>query len=100
MAPKTRRQKNASRRAAVARAQVEHARELKAVFKDAHAYGTRALRAGDLKSFGETIAVERRVIDEQRRDIEAQRDLIHKQRAVIRGPSRPATPKRKTKRRS
>jgi hypothetical protein len=70
-------------------------RDLNLVFREAHAYGTRALRSGDLKKFGETVAVERSLIDEQRDAIEKQRDLIKQQRAVIERASVQKRSKRK-----
>src|SRR5689334_14290422 len=35
------------------------------IFKEAHAFGTRALKAGDRNAFAHAIAVERNLIDEQ-----------------------------------
>jgi len=63
----------------------EPARDLARLFKDAHDYGTRALRARDLKGFGQAIAVERGLICEQQAVLEEQGNAIKKQRDVLRG---------------
>jgi hypothetical protein len=73
----------------------ERVRDLNLVFQDAHKYGTAALRVGDYKGFGEAIAVERSLIQEQRAEIEKQRADIEKQRAVIKATSRRTNPKHK-----
>jgi len=77
------------------REQADRVRDLSLVFRDAHAFGTRALQSGDYESFADTIAVERGLIDEQRDAIEKQRDLIEQQRAIMLGVSIPDKAKRK-----
>jgi len=67
----------------------EPARDLARLFQNAHEYGTRALRARDLKGFSHAIAVERDLIDEQRAILEERRDAIKKQREVISGIRQP-----------
>ena len=62
----------------------ELARDSARVFQEAHEFGALALRARDLKGFGEAIAVERGLIGEQRATLEEQGDAIKKQREVIR----------------
>ena len=79
-------QKASSRAAAGTR--TERVREVNLLFKDAHKYGTAALKARDYKRFGEAIAVERSLIQEQAAEIEQQRVDIQKQRAIIKATSR------------
>ena len=62
----------------------ELARDSARVFKEAHEFGTLALRARDLHGFSQAIAVERRLIGEQRATLEEQGDAIKQQREVIR----------------
>lgn len=50
------------------------ARESSAVFDDVHHHGERALKAGDFKTLGDAIAVERRLIQGQREAIYARID--------------------------
>jgi hypothetical protein len=74
---------------------VTRVREMTLVFRDAHKFGTAALKARDYKTFGEAIAVERSLIQEQAAEIEKQRVEIEEQRAVIKGTSRRTHPKHK-----
>ena len=62
----------------------ELARDSARVFQQAHEFGAEALRARDLKGFGQAIAVERGLIGKQRATLEEQGDAIKKQREVIR----------------
>jgi len=77
-------------RRGVDRERGEPARDLARAFQGAHEYGTRALHAGDLKSFSQAIAVERGLIDEQRARLEEQADAIKNWGEVIRGIRHPA----------
>jgi hypothetical protein len=70
-------------------------RDLKLVWKDAHKYGTAALKAGDYQKFAQAIAVERSLIQEQVAETERQRADIEKQRAVIKVTSRRTKPAHK-----
>lgn len=65
------------------RADVSRIRELRAVFRDVHKHGQAALKEGNYKQFGDAIAVERNLIQEQSKAIKAQNDDIQKQRAVV-----------------
>jgi len=63
----------------------ELARDSARVFQQAHEFGAEALRARDLKGFGQAIAVERGLICEQQAVLEEQGNAIKKQRDVLRG---------------
>jgi len=54
-------------------------RELRTVFREVHRHGERALQTGDLKTFGDAVAVERSLIREQA-DLVA--DNVKDQKAV------------------
>ncbi len=53
-------------------------RDLRATFRDVHQHGERALQEGDLTTFGEAIAMERGLIQEQRKLIDMQKRAILK----------------------
>ena len=72
--------------------------DLAEVFNDVHRHGTAALRAGDYKGFGDAIAVERSLIEEQREDIAELRANLEKQRAALGRIRKPIQPKGKRRR--
>lgn len=80
------------------RADLTLIRDLHAVFRDVHTHGQRALTEGNLKAFGEAIAVERSLIQEQRQAIDARiKDMQDQRAARARAtPSAGSTPKRRS----
>lgn len=61
---------------AVVDAPVQRVRKLQRLFRATHQQGTQALLSGNYNAFANAIAVERRLIKEQRAAIEAQRAVI------------------------